>query len=111
MYCKNCGSQIDDRAVVCPHCGVPVNAATSANNSGAQEGNTIAIVGFVLSFFFALVGLICSVMGYNKCKNEGAPYKGFAIAGIVISAVSMATALLAVIIVVATVGAVGATLI
>lgn len=23
MYCKNCGKQIDDRAVICPHCGVP----------------------------------------------------------------------------------------
>lgn len=22
MYCKNCGQQIDNNAVVCPHCGV-----------------------------------------------------------------------------------------
>ncbi len=21
-FCKNCGSQIDDKAVICPHCGV-----------------------------------------------------------------------------------------
>ena len=23
MYCKNCGKEIDDKAVVCPGCGVP----------------------------------------------------------------------------------------
>ena len=22
MHCKNCGKEIDDNAVVCPHCGV-----------------------------------------------------------------------------------------
>ena len=22
MFCKNCGQEIDDKAVVCPHCGV-----------------------------------------------------------------------------------------
>ena len=25
MYCKNCGTQLDDRAVICPHCGVPTD--------------------------------------------------------------------------------------
>ena len=24
MYCKNCGKQIDDKAVICVHCGVAV---------------------------------------------------------------------------------------
>ena len=22
MFCKNCGQEIDDKAVICPHCGV-----------------------------------------------------------------------------------------
>ena len=26
MYCRNCGKQIDDKAVVCVHCGVPPKA-------------------------------------------------------------------------------------
>lgn len=25
MYCKNCGQQIDDKAVACTHCGVATN--------------------------------------------------------------------------------------
>ena len=27
MYCTNCGKQIDDKAVVCVYCGVPVTPA------------------------------------------------------------------------------------
>lgn len=29
MYCPNCGKQIDDRAVVCVGCGVPVTPMAS----------------------------------------------------------------------------------
>lgn len=25
MFCKNCGKQIDDKAVICVHCGVPTD--------------------------------------------------------------------------------------
>lgn len=25
MFCKNCGQEIDDKAVICPHCGVSQN--------------------------------------------------------------------------------------
>ena len=88
MFCNNCGNQIDDRAVICPHCGVPVRGAAQT-----EKGNPLAIVGFILSFFIAIAGLICSILGYQKCKKEGVPYKGLALAGIIISAVSMALAL------------------
>ena len=83
MYCKNCGSQIDDKAVVCVNCGVEVKKAQTETKT-----NTIAIVGFVLSFFIALAGLICSIIGLKKVDecNSG---KGLAIAGIIISIVSM----------------------
>ncbi|MDE7084798.1 MAG: zinc ribbon domain-containing protein [Clostridia bacterium] len=85
MFCKNCGREISDNAVVCPNCGVQVKAMSNSSNGE----NTIAIVGFVFSFLIALVGLICSIMGYKKAVNEGAPYKGLALAGIIISIISM----------------------
>lgn len=66
--------------------------------------NTMAIVGFVLSFFVALAGLICSIIGMKQCNETKEGGKGFAVAGIVISAVSMALSFLIVIIVFATVG-------
>lgn len=102
MFCKNCGSTIDDNAVVCPNCGVQVKELASSEKSNSSNSNTIAIVGFVLSFFFALIGLICSIIGYRKAANEGAPHKGLALAGIIISAASM---VLAVILYVTVIGA------
>lgn len=38
MYCKNCGSQIDDNANVCGYCGTPVH--TQNGFSGNQQNNT-----------------------------------------------------------------------
>lgn len=102
MFCENCGREIDDRAVVCPHCGIEVGRRSFQPE---KQGNTLAIVGFVLSFFIAIAGLICSILGYKKSKNEGAPYGGLALAGIIISAISIGLTILIYIIVIAAVGA------
>ena len=77
-YCKNCGTQLDDSAYVRAD---PVSAPAPTSIT-----NTFAIVGFILAFFFPLLGLIFSIIGLNKVKecNSG---RGLAIAGIVISAV------------------------
>lgn len=84
----NCGREVSDNAVWCPHCGVQLKEIRNSN--GTSDENAIAVVGFVFSFLIALVGLVCSIIGYRKSVNEGAPYKGLALAGIVISIVSMA---------------------
>ena len=86
MYCRNCGEQIDDQAVICPHCGVPTH---HMNQQTGSKTNTLAVVGFILSFFVALAGLICSIIGRKQCleRNEGGA--GLALAGIIISAISI----------------------
>ena len=86
MYCKNCGSHLDDRAVVCPNCGVPTGVEQPQQQSGS---NTIAIVGFILSFFLPIVGLICSIIGYKNSSQLNGTGKGIALAGIIISSVIM----------------------
>lgn len=60
----------------------------------SDTANSYAIAGFVLSFIVPLVGLIISVLGYRKAKEMNGCGKGFAVAGIVISAVSLASVLL-----------------
>lgn len=36
MYCKNCGNEIDDKAVICPNCGVATdNNQSSSNDTGS----------------------------------------------------------------------------
>lgn len=51
-FCKNCGAQIDDRAVICPKCGV---------SQGPQQAPVTDNGGFLwslLGFCVPLVGLI-----------------------------------------------------
>lgn len=52
MFCKNCGKEIDDKAVVCVHCGVAVN------DEGLNPEDKPSIGLNILSFFIPLVGLI-----------------------------------------------------
>lgn len=97
MYCKKCGAQIDDDAYVCIHCGTLVKELPQetafAQNGAAQTGkktNGMAIAGFVCSFFFALLGLIFSIIGMQQCKERGDNGYGLAKAGMIISIVWMA---------------------
>ncbi len=88
MFCSNCGHEIDDRAVICPHCGV------ATKNSGMpvtpeSKTNTLAIVGFVLSFFVSVAGLACSIIARKQIRETGEGGSGFALAGIIISSISI----------------------
>lgn len=105
MYCRNCGKQIEDNAVVCPYCGVLTHDVQPAQQQAQpvyqqaapqkeEEFNVIALVGFILSFFICIAGLVCSIIGYNQAKESNGNGKGFAIAGIVISAVELGIALI-----------------
>ena len=97
MYCNNCGSQIDDNAVVCIHCGAATPNAQQ-QEPATKQSNTIALVGFILSFFVALAGLICSIIGLKRAPEYNGNGKGFAIAGIIISAIEMFVAVIIVIV-------------
>lgn len=52
MFCNNCGSEIDDKAVICPKCGVPQNGTSGASDNGGFLwgflGCCIPIVGLIL---------------------------------------------------------------
>ncbi|PKV05062.1 DUF4190 domain-containing protein [Bifidobacterium pseudolongum] len=51
--------------------------------------NGMAIAGFVCSFLFSIVGLVLSIIGYNQTKKTGEKGKELALAGIIISGVSI----------------------
>ena len=86
MYCKNCGSEIDDQAVVCPKCGV----LTSGKSQGLEpKTNTMAIVGLVMPFIFAIAGLICSIIARKQIRESGEKGMGLATAGLIISIVEI----------------------
>jgi len=62
----------------------------------ATRTSGMAIAGFVLSFFCALLGLIFSIIGHNECKNSNGTIKGegLAMAGIIISICMMVLGLI-----------------
>ncbi len=67
----------------------------------ATKTNVYALLGFIFSFFVTIVGLILSIIGYKKADAEyNGDGKSLALAGIIVSAVTMVLAFLALIILV-----------
>lgn len=82
MYCKNCGKEIDEKAVICPHCGVQQAQLANENDTGGFGwgllGCCIPIVGLILFLVWkdtkpktskaagigALVSVCCLVLWY-----------------------------------------------
>lgn len=111
MFCKYCGSQIEDGAQFCPNCGSATERPSAPGGGNSQPyyqqptyqqptstSNTIALVGFILSFFVTLPGLICSIIGYRRAPEYGGNGRGLALAGIIISSVAIGLTILFVII-------------
>lgn len=73
MYCRHCGKQLPDEAVVCPECGTHTDSTTitpheaQSNNTAPETKksffNSMGIVGFVLSVY-AFVTYILSTLSY-----------------------------------------------
>ena len=98
MFCYHCGKDVGEGDTFCPYCGAQVKNALQNNTAArpvaqANEKNVLSLVGFILSFFVPLAGLICSIIGFKQCKERNDDWKAFAIAGIVISSVEMFAAL------------------
>lgn len=66
MYCNNCGKEIDDKAYICPHCGVKTKTII-------QDDEPIGGLG-ILCFFFPIVGLILYLIWQETkpIKSKGA---------------------------------------
>lgn len=115
MYCKNCGNNISDNAVVCPNCGVQVGelkpSAAEQTASAPQKGNAVGLIGFILSVVGAvfwvisliptvastalmwiaicldIAGIVCSAIGRKKAKKENARFGGLSLAGLAVGIV------------------------
>jgi peptidoglycan/LPS O-acetylase OafA/YrhL len=55
MFCKNCGKQIDDKAVICIHCGV-LNS-NQISPSIQPEGTFDWLTTLLLCFFLGVLGI------------------------------------------------------
>lgn len=60
VYCKNCGKEIDENAVVCVHCGAQLKELKTETIASANtmQDDTGSIGWGILGFFFPIVGLV-----------------------------------------------------
>lgn len=88
MFCKKCGKEIFDEAVVCPHCGTMTgNKSMTFGGEEEEKGNGIAIAGFICSFFVPLLGWVFGGIGLSRANKRGGKGKRFSIAALVIASV------------------------
>lgn len=105
MYCTNCGRERNDRAAMCPHCGVFTEKSRLLPRDGGIPGDhrvsLLALISYCTAFlpdsvyywlnFFRFgfpLGIVFSVIGLVQCYRSPAQYRGreIAIAGFVIYA-------------------------
>ena len=75
MICKNCGKEIADNAIACPHCGVAAKVAEDKVNIGLA----------ILSFLIPLVGIILWIVKAKETPKAARTYGLVAIASWVLS--------------------------
>lgn len=73
---------------------LPSPSATPPTSAAPPKWNVLAIVGFIASFLFALVGIVCSAIGLRQISRTGDRGRGLAIAGIIIGAVNLVASIL-----------------
>ncbi len=103
MKCKVCGGEYQAGSVVCPHCGAPANVVPAVVAVPAKGlGVTALILGIIslltsciwfVSIPCALPGLILGCVAKSKAKAVGVK-NGAATTGIVFSIISLAFAII-----------------
>ena len=120
-FCVHCGSNLEEGSNVCPNCGAKVEdvkeevvetvvVSEPAGQSYTQQAqpvqkdptNGLAIAGLIISLVSMIlccgalspISLILSIIGVEKKKKKNGSGKGMAIAGIIISAITIVFALI-----------------
>ena len=101
MFCKHCGHEVNDNALICPNCGIATDNYTAVSKpvTAQQKTNGFALAGMICvivglvggDYLFCLpsiVGLILSIVGMVKVKEYGTG-SGYALTGIIIGAISL----------------------
>lgn len=86
MYCKYCGQPLDDRAVICPHCGV---ATDNASQKMMEEEDRPSAGFAVLCFFFPIVGLILYLVWHDDYPKKARSCGKGALVSVIVCAIPL----------------------
>lgn len=82
MYCRHCGEEINDNAVICPKCGCSTNSIkTGIENDSSSIGYAF------LGFFIPIVGLILYLLWKNSSPLRAKSAGQGALISVIISAI------------------------
>lgn len=68
MYCYNCGKELDDKAVVCPDCGVAQEREPEKDNKASKF--LTGLLYFLLGFFMPSAGLVLYLVWSEERPSE-----------------------------------------
>ncbi len=77
------------------------NPYQTSSAPASDRFNVLAIVGFILAFVINIAGLVVSIIALSQVKRTGERGRGLALAGIIISAISLVLSVVSVIVVIA----------
>ncbi len=117
MFCRTCGKEIHNEAVICPHCGCATSQKFFSNQTQTQApapapqpapkkpSNGMCIAGFVVglvSLFFpdfgdlgitalcvGATGLVLSILGMINARKKNQSKWGLGVTGFVLSLVTI----------------------
>lgn len=91
MYCRHCGKEVKDKAVVCSGCGYPIDEGEDGAVAG-HPWNLLIMVGLIAATLFVPpVGLVFGVMGL---MNEARKVQGAVLTTVAIFMTLLWTALI-----------------
>jgi len=93
IYCKYCGSMVEDAAPFCPNCGKPVQPIVNISknkNACCVASFVCGLVGFwVLPYIFSTSAIVCGIIGISTFDDQNNTNKWQCITGLVLGVIEI----------------------
>jgi len=74
IFCPDCGKEVSDSAITCPHCAFPLNRLKSNAMYPAIQNNQLVVAGyivvflslFILPIIFMITGIVIGIINITK---------------------------------------------
>ena len=72
MYCKKCGKQMDDNAIMCPACGAPTDNYKPPEPERPKAKTWPLVIGILSILAFIIIAFqSCAIGVYNTIDGQG----------------------------------------